>query len=248
MSESQSVKIRFLGTSHGLPEKDRFCSSAIVESGGERYMIDAGAPVVALCVREGIDPQFIRACFVTHMHGDHANGLLELGDYINYFRNSGPAPAVFLPEQAGVDAMTAWIKVVGGGIRRLPEIRVYGAGQVFSEEGFSLEARPSDHLRGRPAYSFAVTAGQKRILFSGDIGGDMTEFLAHALKEKWDAVVVEAAHNDLDVSAEKLRGLDTGLLIVNHFSPKRNGEKFEILRSRVPFACELARDGSVFEL
>ena len=244
----EPVAIRFLGTSHGLPERDRFCSCALVEVGEKRYMIDAGAPVVALCVRQGIDPQFITACFVTHMHGDHSNGLLEFGDYLNYFRPKEPTPKFFLPEAEAVDAMLAWVKVVGGGIRRCTDYNVYTEGEVYRDESFVLEARPSAHLADRPSYSFAVTAGGRRILFSGDISRDMTEFLEHGARERWDAVVVEAAHNDLDVSAEKLSVLKTELLIVNHFSPKRNTGKFEIMQSRLPFASALAEDGRVFEL
>lgn len=244
----EKVSLRFLGTSHGLPEKDRFCSCALVEIGDRKYMIDAGAPVVALCFREGIDPQDITACFVTHMHGDHANGLLEFGDYMNYFRRSGNTPVFFLPEQAGADAMLAWISVVGGGIHRPADVRAYRAGTVYSDGVFSLEARPSAHLQDRPSYSFAVSAGGKRILFSGDVSSDLSEFMAHASRETWDAVVVEAAHNDLDLSAEKLAELDTGLLIVNHFSPRRNGERFAPMSRKLPFPSALACDGSVFGL
>lgn len=248
MDKPMDVKLRFLGTSHGKPEPDRFCSSAIVQVGEKNYMIDAGAPVVALCVRAKIDPQDISACFVTHMHGDHANGLVEFADYINYFCPGGNAPEFFLPEQDGVDALVAWTKVVGGGIHRLPPISAYAAGEVYSDGVFSLEARHSAHLKNRPSYSFALSAGDKRILFSGDISGDMTEFLAHATLEHWDAVIVEAAHNDLVVSAEKLRELDTELLIINHFCPAKNEGKFEVMRSMLPFASELAADGRVFEL
>ena len=248
MENNPKVRIRFLGTSHGKPEPDRFCSSAVVEAGEKKYMIDAGAPVVALCVRAGIDPQDISACFVTHMHGDHANGLVEFADYINYFCPRGDAPEFFLPEQAGVDALVAWTKVVGGGLRRLPGIRTYSAGQVWSDGEFSLEARPSAHLKDRPSYSFAVSAGGRRILFSGDISGEMTEFLAHGCSEPWDAVIVEAAHNDLVVSAEKLKKLDTKLLIINHFCPAKNHGKFEKMCELLPFPAALAADGSVFEL
>ena len=42
------MKITFLGTSHGVPAKDRFCSSIMLESGGSFYFIDAGAPVMDL--------------------------------------------------------------------------------------------------------------------------------------------------------------------------------------------------------
>lgn len=40
------MKITFLGTGHGVPSPDRHCSATLVEVGGKRYLIDAGAPVV----------------------------------------------------------------------------------------------------------------------------------------------------------------------------------------------------------
>ncbi len=248
-NEDPKVTLRFLGTSHGLPEPDRFCSCALVETGETRYMIDAGAPPVSLCRRAGIPVQTIRACFVTHLHGDHANGLAEFTDYLNYFCKPDYDPEIYLPERAGVEALLRWVEVVGGGLRRPLSLYAYGPGQVYCRKGFALEARPSDHLKGaRPAYSFAVTAGGRRILFSGDVSGPLDEFMAHAALERWDAVVIEAAHNDLDASAEKLAGLDTGLLIVNHINPRRNADRFGALARAVPFRCELARDGDVFEL
>ena len=38
------MKISFLGTSHGITEKNQFCSSALVSTGGKHYLVDAGAP------------------------------------------------------------------------------------------------------------------------------------------------------------------------------------------------------------
>ncbi len=245
--ENTAVKIRFLGTSHGKPEVDRFCSSAIVHVGEKMYMVDAGAPVVALCKRMNILPEAILACFVTHLHGDHSNGLGEFLDYMNYFVKTGPSPKFFLPEAAGVAAITQWVRVIGGGIHRPLDISDYSAGQVYSDPAFSLEARPTRHLADRPAYSFAVTAGDKRILFSGDVKGDLSDFFENARGEHWDAVVLEAAHNKLDEAAEKLCKLDTELLIINHFSPRNTG-CFEIMRDTVPFRSVLASDGAVIEI
>ena len=47
------MKITFLGTSHGVPAKDRFCSGYMIEAGDATYLVDAGAPVADLVLRHG---------------------------------------------------------------------------------------------------------------------------------------------------------------------------------------------------
>ena len=39
------MKITFLGTSHGVPAADRYCSCTMLEVNGAHYFIDAGAPL-----------------------------------------------------------------------------------------------------------------------------------------------------------------------------------------------------------
>ena len=48
------MKITFLGTSHGVPAADRYCSSAMIEVNGSVYLIDAGAPVIDLLIRQAL--------------------------------------------------------------------------------------------------------------------------------------------------------------------------------------------------
>jgi len=68
------MKITFLGTSCGVPQKDRYCSATLVESGGRAYLVDAGAPVTELMRERGMTPCDLSAVFITHMHGDHVGG------------------------------------------------------------------------------------------------------------------------------------------------------------------------------
>ena len=49
------MKITFLGTSHGVPAADRYCSSTMLEINGARYFIDAGAPLIDILLRRGVD-------------------------------------------------------------------------------------------------------------------------------------------------------------------------------------------------
>jgi pyruvate/oxaloacetate carboxyltransferase len=59
------MKLTFLGTSCGVPQKDRYCSSCMIECGDGVYLIDVGAPVAELLRRYGktpvdIDPEFAK--------------------------------------------------------------------------------------------------------------------------------------------------------------------------------------------
>ena len=82
------MKITFLGTSHGYPEKGRVVSCTMVETGGKIYIIDAGSAVDEHLVEQDADFSAVRAVFITHMHSDHVNGLLSLHEeFLSYRYN-----------------------------------------------------------------------------------------------------------------------------------------------------------------
>ena len=95
------MKLIFAGTSHGVPEADRFCTSTFLLSGENTYMIDAGAPVSSLLRRHGVAHEAVKGVFITHPHDDHVNGLLEFCIQISwYFKNSQRRDFGKLPECA----------------------------------------------------------------------------------------------------------------------------------------------------
>jgi len=69
------VKLTFLGTSHGIPEKNRFCTCNMLELGGDIYIFDAGAPLTELLTNRDIPYEKVRKLFITHCHLDHMNGM-----------------------------------------------------------------------------------------------------------------------------------------------------------------------------
>ena len=62
------MKITFLGTSHGITEKNQFCSSALISTGGKHYLVDAGAPVLTLLKNHDIPLTDVAGAFITHSH------------------------------------------------------------------------------------------------------------------------------------------------------------------------------------
>ena len=79
------MKITFIGTSHGVPAADRYCSCTMIESGNSVYFIDGGAPMIDELLRHGRHPDEVRAVFNTHVHGDHTAGIYHFADLVDWY-------------------------------------------------------------------------------------------------------------------------------------------------------------------
>ena len=70
------MQITFLGASHGVPEANRRCSCTLIETNGRYYFIDMGVNAIDALRTRGIEVEDVKGIFITHMHGDHTNGLI----------------------------------------------------------------------------------------------------------------------------------------------------------------------------
>lgn len=70
-----TTRLRVLGSTSGLVSGASFCTALVVQSGGDSFLLDAGAPVATLLPQAGIDLRSLRAVLLTHWHADHSAGL-----------------------------------------------------------------------------------------------------------------------------------------------------------------------------
>ena len=98
------MQITFLGASHGVPEANRRCSCTLIETNGRYYFIDMGVNAIDALRTRGIEVEDVKGIFITHMHGDHTNGLISFVDLISwYFKTADPE--ICLPNLEGVEAI-----------------------------------------------------------------------------------------------------------------------------------------------
>ncbi len=64
-----------LGTSSGKPTLKRNVSALAIAREGEWLLFDCGEATQTQVIRAGLSPQRLTAIFITHLHGDHFNGL-----------------------------------------------------------------------------------------------------------------------------------------------------------------------------
>ena len=258
------MKITFLGTSHGITEKNQFCSSALISTGGKHYLVDAGAPVLTLLKNHDIPLTDVAGVFITHSHHDHYLGLVTLTQQINEFHQfSDVSFPVYVPDDEDYHAMFRFLFGSPAFHGRL-EYVVYGGltdpfggrsrrttAVIFDDGNLKVTAIPVDHYQN--AHAFLLEAEGKRVVFTGDLLADMPDYPKVITETETDLVVTEGAHTKLNKPEvmELLKSSRTKTLVITHRYDHVNpdGAVAELVAyTKDKFETVLAFDGMVLDV
>ncbi len=249
------MKITFLGTAAGLPRKGRSTSSTMLETGGKYYIFDTGAPVVNKLLDMNKTIEDIKAVFITHCHGDHLFGIIDLIRCVNIEKIFPSANiSYYLPEQKVLDAIERYYSATSGTVRKeVNKLMAYSEGFIYSDENIKVTAIPTAHMKvvSRQSYAFSVECEGKRILFTGDLSQNLEydDFPKIAFSEDFDAVICEGAHFDYDVLKPYIKKCKTKRVFFNHLKlPNKPVIEEENLSGEYPFPLIPVNDGDTFEL
>ncbi len=263
--ENKTMKITFLGTSHGITEKNAFCSSALVTAGDAQYLVDVGAPVDTLLANLDISLNDLRGIFITHPHQDHYVGLAQLTFTVEDFGRFDLASVpVLAPEGIDFASLNTFLwgdprgheryRVENPPKRRI-RFQVYPdaapEGSVIFDDGqLRVTAFPVRHIPH--SHAFLLEAEGKRVVFTGDLLRDLSDYPRVATETPVDLVVTEAAHVRLDdPDTPMILGKSrTPALVISHRAPGRNPiEKVEALAAAIaPIKVIAAFDGMALEV
>ena len=241
------MKITFLGTSHGVPAADRYCSSTLIEVNGSHYLIDAGAPVIDLLLDRGIDLNSVKSVFTTHFHGDHVDGVLSLADLFTwYYRET--SVDIYLTEEKGIHLFTEMLNaIIGSTDDARVRFRLMTADTVYEDENIRVTPYPTQHMAGvgRPAYSYLVEAEGKKVLFSGDLSYmlERKDFPAYALENEVDLMVCEMAHFGVPEVSPYLMKCKAKELLFNHVYPLHKLDQINALNGKFGYPIRTVDDG-----
>lgn len=214
------MKLIFFGSGHGSPEPHRRCSSTLIEVEGNRYFIDMGTQAIEQLVDRGIPAESVKAIFITHMHGDHTNGLISFLDLCSW-KFLAADPLICLPGdiEATKKALAGWLSCNNTKLRPFTYENTR-EGLVFDDGLLRVTAYKTGHIDF--SYAYLIEAHGKRVLFSGDLSHKPADDFPRAvLSAPLDLAICEAAHFEateyLPILAENA---NLRRLCFNHYSPR----------------------------
>jgi ribonuclease BN (tRNA processing enzyme) len=237
------MKLIFIGTSHGVPEADRRCSSCIVEVNGSCYLVDMGTQVVEDLRKRGIGLDCVRLAICTHPHGDHTDGLISFADLVNwYFKTADPL--ILLPDSRLIAPLRAWIEATTNGqpLREGLRIGTFGEGVAYEDENLRITAIRTKHCEN--AFAFLMEAGDKKVLFTGDLCRPSVDFPQIAFETELDLLVCETAHFSPDDCIPFFDKTKARRILHTHVNDKRWADALSRQMSKPhPYAYGVAYDG-----
>ena len=261
-----------LGTSHGDSTFCRFNSCNVYQTeSGALYMVDAGAPAEALLRRRGLRVQNLRAVFITHMHDDHVGGISGVIKHLIKYPGEEPSPvALYLPEEKGIAALQSWMLAMHEpAMDSRFSYRCVEDGVIYEDEELEVTALRTRHLRtlgrtqGDPcsfAYSLYFKKEDRRVLHTGDLSRDFSDFPAVAQTQYFDLCLCEATHYQPEDAMGTLTGARFGRMVLTHIADRwhtRVGIHWEVddgegrllaACKALPYPVQVAHDGDVFRL
>lgn len=220
------MKVTFLGTSHGVPEPHRRCSSTLIEVNNNYYIIDMGCQTIDDLVTLGVSQDAVKAIFFTHLHGDHINGLVSYVDLLSWYYKT-PDPEIFLPKIDIVEPLERFVTVSEGSVRKL-RYTVTEPGVIYDDGVVKVSANTTGHCD--KAYGFVVQTEGKTLVFSGDLGNPATDI--PMIKDP-DMIVVEGAHINALNYKEIFEAREVRNAYFNHYAPW-NVPNIEELKKQMP--------------
>lgn len=240
------MKIRFLGTSFGAPAVGRHQQSILLEAdNGDAYLVDAGAPVLDILVNAGYDLTKIKAVFITHLHGDHMNGLHDIINLAAYYNIRC---TVWLSEQRGIDAFTVYtdMQAPNGNGGRTP-FRLIGEGDFYDDGVLRVKSVQTDHMAG-PCYGFLLEADGAKVYITGDLHPSLRDFPVFLYKESTDLLVTECAHFSPESLYDTLRNARTKAVAVVHVMPDAKYVGLQAGAADMPMEVLFPADGDCYTI
>lgn len=155
-------------------------NAVLLESGDTRVLVDAGFQVRELATRlaaVGVAPQSVRACVVTHEHGDHVRGAAAAAARWGWELHASEATT------AACETLTA------------ADVRTFEPGASFALGGIDVRTVPVPHDAAGPVAVVATAARSgARVGVCYDLGY-ASDPVRVAMREL-DVLVLEANHDE----------------------------------------------------
>lgn len=161
MGKDIKMKLHFLGTGAGVPNKKRNVTSIILDLLQEKntlWMIDCGEATQHQILHTSIKPGKVEKIFITHLHGDHLFGLPGFLSSRSF--QGGKSPVTVYGPKGIKEFIDTSLKVSQTKLAYTLDIVELEEGTVFEEEDFTVKAKRLVH--GIDSYGFRIIEKDKK--------------------------------------------------------------------------------------
>lgn len=259
------MEIYFLGTASGLPTPRRFSQTIVFNADGELHVLDVADGASSLLCRHGLDHKAVRSVVISHMHGDHHGGLIQLLKTMMHHGRKAPL-LIYMPGE-GIAAYQRILEAcylipqwLGYDIEWRP---ICDAEPIELSPTVTVRAIANDHLhpfRVRAqslhdvpgtwrfeSYSFLLGTKGLTLAYSGNLNRSLFEMQPYATGV--DVLICELAHLEPADTRQALEALRPRLAIFTHFNPRWDDGRVQALQEPLQgIDVRLAEDGDVYDL
>lgn len=133
------MRIIFLGTSSGMPSRERNVSSVAMVLDGTVLLFDCGEGTQHQLLRAPVRSGSIEAIFLTHLHGDHVYGLPGLLATLSMNGRERPL------ELIGPEGTEEYLRCVLATTHHNPLFPIRVSAAPYRGNGFTVVAAPLEH-------------------------------------------------------------------------------------------------------
>lgn len=145
-------QLTVLGSGASLPTLQRQTTAVAVQREGDLYLFDCGEGTQLQWRRAGLRFSKLRTICISHLHGDHVNGLVGLLQTLSLNGREEGLEVIGPPGIAGL--LDAARTHVGLRLAYPMDVRESGGGDLIAADGYTLRSAPLDH--GPPTLGFAL--------------------------------------------------------------------------------------------
>lgn len=244
------MKIKFLGTGPGVQKTGRHFQSMIIETKcGNAYLVDAGAPVLDILMKEKYDLSKIKEVFITHLHGDHMGGLMGM---LFLPKSYGMKYNIYLSEQRGIDAVEQYLSMihwsVNNGQTDRVSFRLINEGEFYDDGNVKITAVHTSHMESSSdiAYGFLIEADGESVYITGDLHPTLKDFPEFLYQKQIDMLVTECSHFTVSELMEKVKKCKVRKVAIVHVNAIEKYEELKKMQEEFDFEMLLPNDGDVF--
>lgn len=220
------MKITFVGSSHGVPEANRKCQSIMITEKGNTYFVDMGTSAIDALRKRNIEIDTVKGIFISHMHGDHTNGLIQFIDLITWYFKT-PDPVVCLPDLEAARVIDDWLTVTMNGNKKEINYKKTENGCVFDDGVLKVTAIATEHCPN--SYAYLIECADKRVLITGDLRNPKIDF-PDAGDKMIDLVICESAHFAATEYEQVFPKYNIEKVCVTHYSDRFLGSVLELVK------------------